>query len=106
MSEKTSKKQVRNGQSMNYEDKKRSTEDENSSKKNVEKKFQKEIEKQKRKINWEEEKDVLKAYLHKTYPLTQLKVNRIIEEQAEKYIDFDKYQRFFSNTNKKISQKN
>ena len=37
----------------------------NSSKKNVEKKFQKEKEKQKKKIDWEEEKDVLKVYLHK-----------------------------------------
>ena len=42
MSEKSSKKLVRNGQSMNNDDKKRSTEDKNSSKKNVEKKFQKE----------------------------------------------------------------
>jgi len=39
MSEKSSKKLVRNGQSMNNDDKKRSTEDKNSSKKNVEKKF-------------------------------------------------------------------
>ena len=46
MSEKSSKKLVRNGQSMNNDDKKRSTEGKNSSKKNVEKKFQKEKEKQ------------------------------------------------------------
>ena len=87
MSEKSSKKLVRNGQSMNNDDKKRSTEDKNSSKKNVEKKFQKEKEKQKKKIDWEEEKDVLKAYLHKTYSLNQNKVDRIIEEKAENYID-------------------
>ena len=95
MSEKSSKKLVRNGQSMNNDDKKRSTEDKNSSKKNVEKKFQKEKEKQKKKIDWEEEKDVLKAYLHKTYSLNQNKVDRIIEEKAENYIDLDKYQNFF-----------
>lgn len=95
MSEKSSKKLVRNGQSMNNDDKKRSTEDKNSSKKNVEKKFQKEKEKQKKKIDWEEEKDVLKAYLHKTYSLNQNKVDRIIEEKAEHYIDLDKYQSFF-----------
>ena len=95
MSEKSSKKLVRNGQSMNNDDKKRSTEDKNSSKKNVEKKFQKEKEKQKKKIDWEEEKDVLKAYLHKTYSLNQNKVDRIIEEKAENYIDLDKYQSFF-----------
>ena len=86
---------MRNGQSMNNDDKKRSTEDKNSSKKNVEKKFQKEKEKQKKKIDWEEEKDVLKAYLHKTYSLNQNKVDRIIEEKAENYIDLDKYQNFF-----------
>ena len=95
MSEKTSKKLVRNGQSMNNDDKKRSTEDKNSSKKNFEKKFQKEKDKQKKKIDWEEEKDVLKAYLHKTYSLNQNKVDRIIEEKADNYIDLDKYQSFF-----------
>ena len=97
---------MRNGQSMNNDDKKRSTEDKNSSKKNVEKKFQKEKEKQKKKIDWEEEKDVLKAYLHKTYSLNQNKVDRIIEEKAENYIDLDKYQSFFLNKNPKISLKN
>ena len=95
MSEKSSKKLVRNGQSMNNDDKKRSTEDKNSSKKNVEKKFQKEKEKQKKKIDWEEEKDVLKAFLHQTYTLSQNKIDRIIEEKAENYIDLDKYQNFF-----------
>ena len=95
MSEKSTKKLVRNGQSMNNNDKKRSAEDKNSSKKNAEKKFPKENEKQKEKIDWEEEKEVLKAYLHKTYPLSQHKVERIIEEKNEKFIDFDKYQSFF-----------
>ena len=47
---------------MNDDDKKRSAEDTNYFEKNVEKKFQKENEKQKQKINWEEEKYVLKAY--------------------------------------------
>ena len=80
---------------MNKDGKKRSTEDKNSSKKNVEKKFQKEKENQKKKIDWEEEKDVLKAYLHKTYSLNQNKVDRIIEEKAENYIELDIYQSFF-----------
>ena len=40
MSEKSSIKLVRNGQSMNTDDKKRSKEDEHSSKKKVENKFQ------------------------------------------------------------------
>ena len=81
MSEKSSKKLVRNGQSMNDDDKKRSTENKSSSKKNVEKKVQKENEKQKKKINWEEEKDVLQAYRRKTYPLTKDEINLIIEEK-------------------------
>merc|ERR1711954_254956 len=38
---------------------------------------------------------VLKAYLHQTYPLSQNKIDRIIEEKAENYIDLDKYQSFF-----------
>ena len=95
MSEKSSKKLVRNGQSMNDDDKKRSTENKSSSKKNVEKKAQKENEKQKKKINWEEEKDVLQAYLRKTYPLTKEKINRIIEEKLDRYIDMEKYKSFF-----------
>ena len=95
MSEKSSKKLVRNGQSMNDDDKKSSTENKSSSKKNVEKKVQKENEKQKKKINWEEEKDVLQAYLRKTYPLTKEKINRIIEEKLDRYIDMEKYKSFF-----------
>ena len=49
---------------MNNNDKKWSAKDKNSSKRNAEKKFPKENEKQKEKIDWEEEKEVLKAYLH------------------------------------------
>ena len=75
MSGKSSKKLVRNGQSMNDDDKKRSTENKNSSKKNVEWKFKKEKEKQKKKINWQEDKGVLQAYLCKTYQLMKEKTN-------------------------------
>ena len=71
MSEKSFKKLVTNGQSMNNDDKKRSREDKYSSKKNVEKKFQKEKGKPNKKTNLEEEKDVLNAYLHKTYSLNK-----------------------------------
>ena len=48
----------------------------NSSKKNVEKKLQKEKEKQNKKIEWDEEKDVLKAYFQKTYSLNQTKLTK------------------------------
>merc|ERR1712074_90039 len=80
---------------MNNDDKKMVQRRKNYFKSNVEKKFQKEKQKQKKKIDWEEEKDVLKAYLHRTYSLNQNKVDRTIEEKAEHYIDFDKYQSFF-----------
>ena len=53
----------------------------------------------------DEEKDVLKEYFHKTYLLNQNKVDRIIEEKAENYIDLYKYQSFFLNVNPKISLK-
>ena len=57
---------MRNGQIMNNNAKKRSTENKHSSKKNAEKKFPKRNEKQKNQINWAEEKEVLEAYLHKS----------------------------------------
>ena len=76
--------------------KKRPTEDENFAKKAKEKKFQKEDEKQKKKtINWEEEKEIIKKYLSERYPLSQQKIDAIIEDQAEKFIDMDKYKSFF-----------
>ena len=75
---------------LNNDNKKGSTEDENSIKKVNEKKFQKKDEKQKkRKIQWEEEKEVIKKYLSERYPLSKQKIDKIIEEKAEKYIDID-----------------
>ena len=96
MSSVKSKKLPRNDQSMlNYDIKKRSTEDKSFAKKDVEKKIQKEDEKQKTKINWEEEKDILKKYLSEKYPLSSKKIEKIINERAEKYIDMEKYQSYF-----------
>ena len=96
MSSVKSKKLPRNDQSMlNYDIKKRSTEDKSFPKKDVEKKIQKEDEKQKKKIDWEEEKDILKTYLAQRYPLNAKKIEKIINERAEKYIDLDKYQSYF-----------
>ena len=96
MSSIKSKKLLRNDQSMlNYDIKKRSTEDKSFPKKDVEKKIQKEDEKQKKKIDWEEEKDILKTYLAQRYPLNAKKIEKIINERAEKYIDLDKYQSYF-----------
>ena len=83
--------------------KKRSTEDENFAKKVNEKKFQKEDEKQKKKkINWEEEKEIIKKYLSERYPLSEQKIDAIIEDKAEKFIDMDKYRSFFFAIKQKI----
>jgi len=80
---------------MNDDKNKRSKEDKNLLKKDAERKFQKETEKKKT-IDWEEEKDVLKKFIHQEYPLiSQQKLNKIIDEKNEKYIDFDKYKPFF-----------
>ena len=96
MSSVKSKKLPRNDQSMlNYDIKKRSTEDKSFPKKDVEKKIQKEDEKQKTKIDWEEEKDILKKYLSEKYPLSSKKIEKIINERAEKYIDMENYQSYF-----------
>ena len=92
MSIKVAKKIQRNELS---DDKKRSTEDKNSLKKSTEKKFQKENEKEKKNINWEEEKDILQQFLRQKYPLSNSKISKIIEEKAEKYINMDEYKSFF-----------
>ena len=108
MSSKLSKKlQTKDQVMLNNDNKKGSTEDENSIKKVNEKKFQKKDEKQKkRKIQWEEEKEVIKKYLSERYPLSKQKIDKIIEEKAEKYIDIDKYQTFFlQHQAKKLSDK-
>ena len=91
-----SKKVIRNGQTtLNNDKKKRSTEDKNILKKDAEKKFKKGKEVKKAKIDWEEEKDVIKKYLSQEYPLiNSQKINKIIEEKADKYIDIDKYKSF------------
>ena len=92
-----SKKVLRNGQiTLNNEKKKRSAEDKNILKKNAEKKFKKEKEIKETKIDWEEEKDIIEKYLSQEYPLmNSKKIGKIIQEKANKYIDFDKYKSFF-----------
>lgn len=107
MSSVKSKKLPRNDGSMvNYDIKKRTTENKSFPKKDVEKKIQKEDEKQKTKIDWEEEKDILKKYLSEKYPLSNKKIEKIINERAEKYIDMDKYQSYFlKNQSKNLTEK-
>ena len=92
MSVKIAKKIQRNGLS---DDKKRSTEDKNFSKKDIENKIQEKDGKEKKKNDWEEEKYVLKKYLSEKYPLSRTKISRIIQEQAEKYINMEEYKSFF-----------
>ena len=97
MSSKSYKKSATKDQVMSHNvNKKRTTEDENFVKKDNEKKFQKEDEKQKKKkINWEEEKEIIKKYLSERYPLSHQKIDAIIKDKAEKFIDMDKYKSFF-----------
>ena len=80
---------------LNDEGKKMTTEDKSFPKKNTEKKIEKEDEKQRTKIDWEEEKDILKKYLSEKYPLSNKKIEKIINERADKYIDMDTYQSYF-----------
>ena len=89
---KLAKKLQRNGLN---NDKKRSTEDKSFSKKDIEKKIQEKDGKEKKKIDWEVEKDILKKYLSEKYPLSSTKISRIIQEQAEKYINMEEYKSFF-----------
>ena len=95
MNERTSKKLQRNSPSMTDNEKKRSTEDKSSPKKDSEKKFKAEGEKEKKKIDWDEEKEVLEKYLSQKHSLSKQKIRRIIEERAEKYIDCDTYKAYF-----------
>ena len=82
----------RNGPYMMNDAKKRYTEVKNSVKKDGEKKFQKETTNEKKKIDWEKEKDVLQKYIGKKYPLmSKQKISKIIAEKADKYIDIDHY---------------
>ena len=89
ISVRTSKKLQRNSPSMTENEKKRSTEDKSSPKKDSEKKFKTEGEKEKKKIDLDEEKEVLEKYLSQKHSLSKQKIRWIIEERAEKYIDWD-----------------
>ena len=76
----------RNGPYMMNDAKKRYTEVKNSVKKDGEKKFQKETTNEKKKIDWEKEKDVLQKYIGKKYPLmSKQKISKIIEEIVNGY---------------------
>ena len=79
------------------EKKKKSTENKGVSKENTPKTTQKENQDSKKSnIDWTEEKEILKEYLHQEYPLmTTKKITGIIEQNQEKYVDMDKYQTFF-----------
>ena len=46
-------------------------------------------------IKWEEEKEIIKQYLRQEYPLTNSKIDKIIQSKKIKYIDIDKYHSFF-----------
>ena len=96
MSLKSDNKSTRNGQVILNDEKKRSSENKSNFKKIIEKKSQKEDGKKEKKINWEEEKDVIESYFRQRHPMiSERKRNKIIEEKAEKYIDLEEYKTFF-----------
>ena len=78
----------------NHEKKERSTENKGVSKEDPTKKTPKENTKTSS-INWEEEKEIIKQFLHQEYPLTTKKIDKIIKDKKEKYIDINKYKTFF-----------
>ena len=91
-----SKKSLRSGQSMFNDDKKTgSTENTNISKKDAEKNFEKEDEEKKKTIDWKKERNILEKYLSEEYSLSPKKIDKIIKEKAEKYINYEKYQKYF-----------
>ena len=107
MSLSVSKKTPRNGHpTLNDDKKKRSPEDKNILKRNIEKSLQKEEENKKKTIDWEEEKDIIKKFLSQEYPLSSQKIDKIIEERATKYIDMDKYKTFFLRHQSKVLTNN
>ena len=96
MSLKSDNKSTRNGQVILNDEKKRSSENKSNFKKIIEKKSQKEDGKKEKKINWEEEKDVIESYFRQRHSMiSERKHNKIIEEKAEKYIDLEEYKTFF-----------
>ena len=90
------------------EKKKRSSQNKSVPRENPSKTTQKENQDTKKTIiDWEEEKEILKQFLNQEYPLTlsSRKIDRIIEEKQEKYLDMDKYKSFFLKNQAKLLNK-
>ena len=106
MSLKSDNKSTRNGQVILNDEKKRSSENKSNFKKIIEKKSQKEDGKKEKKINWEEEKDVIESYFRQRHPMiSERKRNKIIEEKGQtKYKYIKKLEgSMFSNKNSNVS---
>ena len=73
----------------------RSSENTHISKKDAEKNFEKEDEEKKKTIDWKKERNILEKYLSEEYSLSPKKIDKIIKEKAEKYINYEKYQKYF-----------
>ena len=100
MSSKIPRKTARNGELKSNDKKKRSSEE---TKNNFKKDDQENGEKEKEttsktigNVDWEEDKDTIRAYLRKEYPLkTTEKIEEILRKKSTKYLDLQKYQKFF-----------
>ena len=100
MSSKIPRKTVRNGELKSNDKKKRSSEE---TKNNFKKDDQENGEKEKEttsktigNVDWEEDKDTIREYLHEEYPLkTSEKIEEILRKKSVKYLDLSKYQKFF-----------
>ena len=73
----------------------RSSENTHISKKDAEKNFENEDEEKKKTIDWKKERNILEKYLSEEYSLSPKKIDKIIKEKAEKYINYEKYQKYF-----------
>ena len=61
----------------------------------LKKNFEKEDEEKKKTIDWKKERNILEKYLSEEYSLSPKKIDKIIKEKAEKYINYEKYQKYF-----------
>ena len=111
MSSKIPQKTARNGELKSNDKKKRSSEE---TKNNFKKDDQENDEKEKEttsktigNVDWEEDKDTIRKFLHQEYPLkTAEKIEEILTKKSLKYLDVGKYEKFFLRLqSKKLNEK-
>ena len=111
MSSKIPRKTARNGELKSNDKKKRSSEE---TKNNFKKDDQENDEKEKEttsktigNVDWEEDKDAIRQFLHQEYPLKSTeKIEEILTKKSLKYLDVGKYEKFFLRLqSKKLNEK-